>query len=83
MSSTIIGVKPGELTSQIITLNLSHHRKMRVWLGELPPLNYPVVETVEQVIETRESLITNRKYAAVEMFEPKGGRTRYLRTPRC
>ena len=74
MSSTIIGVKPGELTSQIITLN---HRKMRVWLGELPPLNYPVIETVEQVIKTRESLITKRKYAAIEMFEPKGGRAIY------
>lgn len=77
MSSTTIGVMPGELTSQIITLNLSYHRKMRVWLGELPPLKYPVVDSLERTLKARRSQIYNRKSAAVEMLIPKGGRAIY------
>ena len=59
------------------SLNLSHHRKMRVWLGELPPLKYPVVDSVERTIKAINSQIYNRKYAAIEMFIPKGGRAIY------
>jgi len=55
-------------------LNLSYHRKMRVWLGELPPLKYPAIDSLERTIKAIISQIYNRKSAAVEMFIPKGGR---------
>ncbi len=77
MSLTITGVTPGGSIGKTITLNLSHHRKARIWLGELPDLSYPGVEVLERQQDAKASTIAEIKYAAVEIFAPKGVRALY------
>lgn len=77
MSSTTTGVTPGVSIGKTITLNLSHHRKARIWLGELPDLSYPVLEVLERQQDAKVSTIAEIRYAAVEMFAPKGVRALY------
>lgn len=61
----------------MITLNLAHHRKARVWLKELPDLIYPVTEVIERKINGKASTLIEARCAVVEMVIPTGGRLIY------
>lgn len=77
MSLITTGVTPGELTDKLIVLNLSGYRKVRIWLGALPELNYPVVKVLSRTKDAKKVDISEVRRTAVEMFIPTGGRFIY------
>lgn len=73
MSLIATGVTSGESTGKLIVLNLSGYRKARIWLGEVPELNYPVVEVLSRTKEAQKFDISEVRRTAVEMLIPTGG----------
>lgn len=61
----------------MIALDLGHHRKLNVWLDELPEIRYRAVRVHEQryAAERQESADVRR--AALEILVPRGGRAQY------
>ncbi len=73
MSLITTGVTLGESTSKLIVLNLSGYRKARIWLGELPELNYPIVNVLSRTKDAKKVDISEVRRTAIEMLIPTGG----------
>lgn len=58
-------------------LNLSLHRKARVWLGELPDLPHVDVDVLEYALPAGEPVVTEQRRAAIEVMIPTGARIIY------
>jgi hypothetical protein len=65
MSLITTGVTLGESTSKLIVLNLSGYRKARIWLGELPELNYPIVKVLSLTKDAKKVDISEVRRTAI------------------
>ena len=73
MSLITTGVTLGESTGKLIVLNLSGYRKARIWLGELPKLNYPILNVLSRTKDEKKVDISEVRRTAIEMLIPTGG----------
>jgi hypothetical protein len=56
----------------MIELNLSFHRKARVWLDELPDASFAADSVLEELLQPAKESIPSSRQAAVEIQAPKG-----------
>lgn len=61
----------------MITLHLDRYRKGRIWIGELPDIQYKVADIAERRLENKAPTTAEPRCAAVELFIPTGARALY------
>jgi hypothetical protein len=59
------------------TLDIGKHRRVRVWMGELPDTNCPIIETITHTIKPERVTQSGLRLAAIEVFVPLGPRSMY------
>lgn len=58
-------------------INLGKHQKARVWIDDLPPIDYPSSRIVTHVIPAHKCRGTPIRRVAIELFVPLGPRSMY------
>lgn len=61
------------------TLELTKHRRARIWLSELPIAGFPAIETLQRDFQAEKRSVFNisKKVSAIEVYVPLGGRFMY------
>ncbi len=56
---------------------LGFHRKVRIWINELPPAKYEIFQTIRCILRAERTMKIERTCAAIELLVPRGGRIEY------
>jgi hypothetical protein len=59
------------------SFELSHHRRVNVWLDESPPASFTAASVVTRLVKPKVVIAASRRSAGVEVYIPHGPRASY------